>query len=132
MDFKAGNITLEAPWSRATSKLAQTGAAFMTIKNSGAAGDKLVSASSPVSRSAGLHETTMTGAIMKMRPLDAIEVPAGGAAQLKPGGYHIMFMGLGSPLKAGTTFPLTLVFENAGEIDITVTVMKAEAMGNRP
>ncbi len=127
--FKVGNIAIENPWSRATSKMAKTGAAFMTIKNSGTAADRFVSASSPISRTAGLHETTITDTIMQMKPVDAIEVPAGGTAMLKPGGYHIMFMGLKSQLKAGSTFPLTLVFEKAGKIDVAVTVMKAGAMG---
>lgn len=59
---------------------------------------------------------------MKMRPVEAISIPAGGMAELKPGGDHVMFMRLSEPLKEGDHFPLTLVFEKAGEFDVTVTV----------
>jgi copper(I)-binding protein len=68
---------------------------------------------------------------MKMRPLPAVDIKAGGQAELKPGGMHIMLVGLAAPLKEGQTFPLTLTFEKAGKVEVTVTVEKAGAMGDR-
>ncbi len=128
-DYKVGEIEVARPWARATASTAKTGAAFMIIRNGGADTDRLVAVSGSVSRKAGLHESFMEDGIMKMRPADAIEVPAGGMVALKPGGYHVMFMGLREPFKEGDSFPLTLVFEKAGKIGVSVTIMKAGAMG---
>ncbi len=128
-EYRVGEIAVVHPWARATASTAKTGAAYMTIRNGGADTDRLVAVSSSVSKKAGLHESLMEDDIMKMRPADAIDVPAGGTVALKPGSYHVMFMGLKGALKKGTSFPLTLVFEKAGEVDVMVKVMKAGAMG---
>ncbi len=109
--------------------MAKSGGAFMTIRNKGGDGDRLVAAKTPVSQKTELHRSLMEDGVMKMRAVGAIDVPAGGMAMLKPGGYHVMFMGLQAPLKEGASFPLTLVFEKAGEIEIEVKIGKAGAMG---
>ena len=80
----------------------QTGVAYLTIVNKGATDDRLVSASTPVAQKAEPHKTINENGVMKMRPVDAIEVKAGGEAVLKPGGLHLMLTGLNGPLKAGT------------------------------
>ena len=129
-DYRVGEIAVVHPWARATASTAKTGAAFMIIRNGGADADRLVGVSSSVSRKAGLHKSLIEDGIMKMRPADVIDVPAGGMVMLKPGSYHVMFMGLKGPLKEGDSFPLSLVFEKAGEIEVMVTVMKAGAMGS--
>jgi hypothetical protein len=129
-DFKVGAITVEGPWARASAGPARNGAAFMTLSNAGTADDKLIAAaSSGVSTKDELHTHIREGDIMRMRPVDAIDVPAGGVTQLKPGGFHVMLMGLKAPLKEGETFPLTLTFEKSGEVTVDVTVMTAGAMG---
>ena len=128
-EFRIGGITVENPWARATTSMAKTGAAFMTIRNGGTEPDRLVAVTSGVAKRAGLHQTLMEGGVMKMRPAGAVEVPAGGVARLEPGGYHVMFTGLAAPLRKGASFPLTLRFEKAGEIEVEVVVMKAGAMG---
>jgi hypothetical protein len=126
---KSGGIEVAHPWARATASTTKTGAAFMIIRNGGAGMDRLVGVSASVSKKAGLHKSFLENGIMKMRPAGSIEVLAGGMVALKPGGYHVMFMGLGKPFKEGDSFPLTLVFKKAGKIGVTVTIMKAGAMG---
>ena len=123
-DYKVGDLTVMHPWARATAKSAKTGAAYLTISNSGATDDTLVEAKSDVSRKTQIHQSSMKDGMMKMEHIGRIAVPAGGKAELKPGGYHIMLMGLKAPLEADAEFPLTLVFERSGEVTVTVTVSK--------
>ena len=125
----AGDISVEAPWARASAGMAKAGAAFMTLKNTGAKADRLVAAKADISKKVELHTHIMDGGIMRMRQIKDIEVPAGGMAMLKPGGHHVMFMGLDAPLKEGSSFPLTLVFASGAEVSVTVSVQAAGAMG---
>jgi copper(I)-binding protein len=114
-------------WARATPGKAENGAAYMTIASP--TGDRLVSVSTPVAKQAELHTMSMEGAIMKMRPIGGLEIPAGQPVALKPGGEHVMLMGLNQPLRAGESFPLTLNFQKAGSRTVTVRVEKATAKG---
>ena len=120
-------IVIDHPWSRATT--GRVGVVYMTIKNTGNTDDRLVAAAAPVAGKAELHTMTEENGVMKMRPLPAIEVKAAAEASLKPGGMHLMLMGLKAPLKEGASFPLTLTAEKAGKIEVTVPVEKAGAMG---
>ncbi len=129
-DYKVGDMTIHSPWARATFAMAKTGVAYVTIRNEGNQADRLVAVSADVAKKTGLHESLMEDGVMKMRPAGAVEIPAGGMAMLEPGGYHIMFMGLIAPFKEGESFPLTLVFEKAGRIDVIVDVLKAGSMGD--
>jgi hypothetical protein len=74
----------------------------------------------------------MAGMVMKMRPLAGLDIPAGQSVTLKPGGEHIMLMGLKGPLREGQSFPLTLTFEKAGAREVTVAVEKPAAAGPPP
>ena len=112
-------------WARATAGKADTGVAYVAIQSPTA--DRLLSLSTPVAKKAELHTMSMQGMVMKMRPLSGLDIPAGQPVTLKPGGDHIMLMGLNQPLRAGQTFPLTLDFEKAGSRTVTVTVEKAGA-----
>jgi len=123
----AGDVSVEDAWARASAGKARAGAAFLTIKNAGAA-DKLVSAKANISKKVELHTHLHQDGVMKMRQVESVAVGKG-MTMLKPGGDHVMFMGLNEGLKEGSTFPLTLVFEKAGEINVDVKVMKAGAMG---
>jgi periplasmic copper chaperone A len=114
-------------WARATPGSAPNGAAYVTIQSPSA--DRLVSASTPVAKKAELHTMSMRGMVMKMRPLSGLDVPAAKPVTLKPGGDHIMLLGLEHPLREGQSFPLTLDFEKAGSRTVTVTVEKAGATG---
>ncbi|SCA57566.1 conserved exported hypothetical protein [Candidatus Terasakiella magnetica] len=123
----AADISVEGVWARASAGMARAGAAFMTIKNTGMA-DKLVSAKANISNTTELHTHLHENGVMKMRQVKNIAVDKG-MTMLKPGGDHVMFMGLNEALKEGETFPLTLVFEKAGEMNVTVNVKKVGAMG---
>jgi len=127
--FKVGDIAIGHPYARATAPGQPTGGAYLRVENRGAQGDRLVSASADVSRSVELHEMKMDGDVMRMRPVAAVEVPAGQSVVLEPGGVHIMLLGLKAPLKEGDRFPLTLKFEKAGEVKVEVHV---EAPGAGP
>ena len=119
-------IQIKNAWARATPDKAENGAAYVTIVSPVA--DRLTGVSTPVAKRAGLHNMTMEGSVMKMRPLADVELPAGQPVTLKPGGTHIMLMGLNQPLKVGDSFPLTLSFEKAGQRQVTVAVHKPGAM----
>lgn len=122
--FKLGAIDIGHPYARATVAGQPTGGGFLSLKNAGA-DDRLLSVSADVSKSVELHSMAMDGDVMKMRQVDAIDVPAGKSVELKPGGLHIMFIGLKAPLKAGDKFPLKLKFEKAGEVTVQVNVEAA-------
>lgn len=122
---KAGEITVEQPFARATP--AKVGGVFLVLKNSAAMADKLVKAASPIAENVELHTHIKDGDAMRMRAVDSIPVPANGQTALEPGGYHIMLIGLKQALKEGGSFPLTLTFEKAGSVTVTVPVQKAGA-----
>ena len=126
---QAADIHVSDVWARASAGPARAGAAFMTIKNMGDA-DQLVSAKANVSKRVELHTHLHEDGVMKMRKAPSIEAQKG-MTMLEPGGHHVMSMGLNEPFKEGDMFPLTLVFEKAGEIQVDVMVKSAGAMGNK-
>jgi copper(I)-binding protein len=113
---------VEAAWARPTVQGQAGGGGFLKITG-GKVGDRLLSAAAPVSKTIELHTMEMEGNIMRMRQVAGIDVPAGQTVELKPGGQHVMFIGLTQTLKNGDTFPLTLRFEKAGEVKVDVKVM---------
>jgi copper(I)-binding protein len=117
----APQITVEHPWARASAGTARTGAAYMTITDQGQP-DQLIGASTPAADTAELHESMSDMGTMKMRPLAGLPLKSGQPLKLSPGGYHVMLFGLKAPLKAGDTFPLTMRFEHAPPMTVTVTV----------
>ncbi|HXX51890.1 MAG TPA: copper chaperone PCu(A)C [Xanthobacteraceae bacterium] len=122
-------IAVEQPWARATPAGAQTGAVYMTLNNKTSAADRLTGASSDVAAQVRVHEMAVVDGVMQMRQLaDGLPIPAGGSVTLKPGGYHVMLIGLKKPLVAGETFPLTLTFAKAGNISVTIPVQAMGAM----
>lgn len=124
-DVQSGDLTVSHAWARGT---ATEGAAFLTVTNIGTEADRLVGASTPVAARAELHSHMMEDGVMKMRPVDGIDVPAHGVAELKPGAFHVMLIGLKEPLPEGKTIPLTLRFAHAGEVTVNVMVMALKAM----
>jgi len=114
-------VKVEQPWARPTVEGQMAGGAFLKIQNVGGA-DRLLSASSSAAGMVQLHTMSMEGDVMKMREVEAIDLPAGTTVELKPGGLHLMLMGLKSPLKEGSKVPLTLKFEKAGEVKVEVPV----------
>jgi hypothetical protein len=113
----AAQIAIETPWARATAPGARVGGGYMVIRNSGAAGDRLVSASSPASAKVELHVHINDNGVMKMREVRGYDVPAKGTFELKSGGAHLMFMDIKRPFKEGEKLPVKLKFEKAGEVD---------------
>ena len=99
-------------WARAAAT--GNGAAYMILRNGGDAADRLVKAESDVADAVELHKTIMEGSMMQMAPVENIEVPAKGQAELKPGGLHVMLIGLKHELKPGEKIKLKLQFEKAG------------------
>lgn len=127
----AGGISVDDPFARASAGMAKVGAAFMTLQNAGS-DDKLVSATSPVAEHVELHGHLKDGDVMRMRPVESIDVPAGGSVQLAPGGLHLMLIDLKEPLKQGQLFPLTLTFAKAGAMTIDVPVRSPAEMAPMP
>jgi periplasmic copper chaperone A len=120
------NLRIGHPFARATPPGAAAASAFMRVENAGKEADRLLRAASPVAGTVEIHEMTMDGGVMKMRAVPGIDIKPGALVTLKPGGYHVMLMNLKEPLVAGKTFPMTLTFEKAGSVELTVEV---EAMG---
>src|SRR5690242_3336429 len=117
-------ITIQDAWTRATPGNARTAAVYFTAINRGGESDRITSASSPASDRAEMHTNIHDGDIMRMRRVISVDVPASGRAEFKPNGFHVMLTGLKGPLKAGDKVPLTLHFDRAGDMTITVTVRK--------
>ena len=120
-----GDILITEIWARTTPKTAKTGAAFFVIKNNGKTGDTLIGVSSGLAKKTEIHQSSMEKGIMKMRHVGKVAVPAGGIGILKPGSFHIMFMGLYNPINKGDEFPLTLTFEKSGTLKIMVKAQKS-------
>ena len=128
----AASVTLAVghSWTRETAPGQSVGGGFMTITNKGGQDDRLLSASSPAARDVQIHTVNMDGGVMRMRPLAAgLAIPAGKAVMLKPGGYHLMLMGLRQPLKRGGSVPVTLRFQRAGEVRVQLQVQPIGASG---
>ena len=118
-----GDLTITMPMARATPPNAPVGGGFVTVTNHGETDDRLLSASSDVAGHMEVHEMAKSGDVMRMRELEnGLVIPAGETVVLMPGGYHLMFMELKEPLVEGETVAVTLVFEVAGEIEITMAI----------
>jgi copper(I)-binding protein len=115
-------LTVENPWARPAA-IGQMGVIYLTVKDTGVP-DQLIGVKTPLADDASLHESTMVGNVMEMRPVQAAPVAPGQPLVLGPGGYHIMLMGLKQPLKEGDTVPVTLLFQKAGAVTATATVRR--------
>lgn len=112
---------VQAAWSRPAAA-GTTGAGFMVLANPGKTPDALVSASSPIAREVQIHQSSMANGVASMRRLDRVPLPAGERVTFKPGGYHLMFMGLTRPLGVGDKAPVTLVFASGAKVEATFVV----------
>ncbi len=128
--YKVGALLLEAPWIRATPGGAQVAGGYVKITNTGAEPDRLVGGTFPLAAAVEVHEMGMTDGVMKMRSLpNGLEIKPGASVDLKPGGYHLMFQKLQSPLKEGQTIKGTLAFEKAGAVELEYKVMPIGSSG---
>ena len=129
---RIGDIHIDAAWARASIGAAKAGAAYLTLVNHGSEADRLIAVETKVAKRSALHTHKMEEGVMKMRPVEAIEIDPGSPTLLAPGGLHIMLMGLEAPLEKGKHFPLKLVFERAGAVDVMVEVLEPTAMEPAP
>jgi copper(I)-binding protein len=118
-----GPITVKHAWSRAMPPVSATGAAYLSVHNAGPATARLVAAESDAAPRVELHTHINDGGVMRMRQVPAIEVPPGETVALKPGGSHVMLMGLVRPLVEGESISLALRFEKAGTLTLRVPIM---------
>jgi len=125
-EIRAGDLLVQQPWTRAAGQGA-TGGGFLSISNRGAAADRLLSASSPDARAVELHTMIRDGDVMRMRPVASVEIPAGQTVALRPGGLHLMLIGLSQPLREGDAVPVVLRFERAGQVEVALSVQAAGA-----
>lgn len=123
-----GDIQIQHAYARAVPPGQPNSAAFMTLHNKGDAANAVVSASSPAAKVVELHTHTMDGGMMKMRKIEKIDIPAKGMTELKPGGLHIMLIGLKEQLKPGMKVSLTLKFADGSESSVEAPVQEVVKM----
>ena len=122
-EFEAGNVQIINPWTRATPKGAEVAGAYVVIRNRGSDPDRLVGGSSDVAGRVELHKMEMEGGVASMRPLEGgLEIKPGESVELKPGSFHIMFVGLKRPLEQGQKIKGTLEFQKAGKVQVEFDV----------
>ena len=132
-EVKAGDLVISQAWSRATPGGAKVGGGYLTIENKGTAPDRLIGVSSDAAGKVEVHEMTMSNGVMTMRPLEkGLAIEPGKTVRLAPGGYHLMLMDLKAPLKQGEKLPITLDFEKAGKVQVTLDVQAVGAQGPGP
>jgi hypothetical protein len=125
-DVAAADLRVEQAWARSNPPVVPNSAAYMVIHNSGAQQERLLGVSGTVAKRIELHESYMENGVMKMRHQDqGLVIPGAASLTLKPGGLHVMLMGLHEPLQLGQSFTLTLQFEHAGQQTVVVTVGEA-------
>ncbi|HEX9214238.1 MAG TPA: copper chaperone PCu(A)C [Bradyrhizobium sp.] len=132
-DIKAGDLVITQAWSRATPGGAKVAGGYLTIENKGTSADTLVSVSADIAGKAEVHEMAMDNGVMKMRPLDkGLVIDPGKTVKLAPGGNHLMLQELKGPFKQGDKVPVTLQFEKAGKVAVSLDVqgVGAQAPGD--
>lgn len=121
-------LVLDQAWARATPPSAPVAGGFVTIRNTAKRADRLLSATSPDAKTVEIHEMSMDNGVMRMRRIDdGLPIAPKGTLELKPGGYHLMFIGPKHPFVQGETVTATLRFEQAGTREVRFEV---RAMGS--
>lgn len=129
-EFKVAELEIVHPWARPTVAVQKNGAVYVTLRNHGATDDRLVGARTAEAAQVDVHDSTVTAdGIARMRPQEGVVIAPASEVQLTPGGLHLMLVGLRGRLFEGTSFPLTLVFEHAGEVPIEVMVETNSSAG---
>ena len=122
-EVKAGDLVITQAWTRATPNGAKIGGGYFTIENRGSASDRLIGGSGDIAGKVEVHEMAMDNGVMKMRPLDkGLTIEPGKTVKLAPGGLHLMMFDLKGALKQGDKVPVTLEFEKAGKVTISLDV----------
>lgn len=123
----AAAITVHDAWAAPTPAGVDVAAGYLTISNHTDRADRLLGATSPRAARVEIHEMRMNGAVMQMRAVQRLDLPAGADVQLGPGGMHLMFFGVSDPFAEGQSIPVHLVFETAGAMDVTLPVRRRGA-----
>lgn len=131
-EYQLRALHIDHPFARATPPGARSGGVFLSVANNGDRPDRLLTVSTPVAGIAELHQMVMDAGVMRMRAVPGLDVKPGDRLVLQPGGYHVMLADLKRPLQAGDTFPLTLGFEKAGSIEVSVVVESMAAGAMQP
>jgi periplasmic copper chaperone A len=122
-EAKVGDLVITQAWSRATPGGAKIAGGYLTIENKGAAPDRLLGGTADIAGKIEVHEMAMNNGVMTMRPLDkGLTIEPGKTVKLAPGGYHLMIMDLNGPFKQGEKVPVTLDFEKAGKVALSLDV----------
>ena len=132
-DVKAGDLVITQAWTRATPNGAKIGGGYVTIENKGTAPDRLVGGAGDIAGKVEIHEMAMDNGVMKMRPIDkGLTIEPGKTVKLAPGGNHLMLQELKGPFKQGDKVPVTLEFEKAGKVAVSLDVqgVGAQAPGD--
>ncbi|MCT8266199.1 copper chaperone PCu(A)C [Afifella sp. JA880] len=117
--IEVGDLTISHAWTRATPPGAPSAGGYLTISNEGSEPDRLVSVSTPFAEESAVHAMSMQDGVMRMRAIsEGLQIQPGESVTLKPGGDHLMFLGLETGLTAGEAFPVTLTFEHAGKVEL--------------
>lgn len=122
-DFKVGDLAVTHPYSFETTQTARSGAGYFEVQNTGDTTDRLIAVEADFPR-VMIHQTVVTDGVAKMEHImGGVEIAPGAVLSFAPGGYHVMFMGLdGDPFELGEAINATLVFENAGTLDVVFEV----------
>jgi hypothetical protein len=129
-EAKAGDISIDHAWARATPKGAAVGAGYLVIHNHGATPDSLTGGSADFAGGVPDHEMTMANGVSRMREVKGgLNIPANGEVALAPNGYHLMFTDLKRPLNKGETVKVTLNFAHAGAVSVELPVARIGASG---
>jgi hypothetical protein len=133
-EYRQGDLVIGHPWARPTPGESKVGAAYLSIKNAGKAEDKLTGAKADIAERVEIHEHIHdAGGVMRMREVaGGLIAPAGETVEMKPGGYHIMLLGLKQRLEEGQSFPMTLNFARAGDMQVEVKIERAPTHDQKP
>ncbi|KOO05933.1 copper chaperone PCu(A)C [Vibrio hepatarius] len=123
-EYNAGDIEIDHPWSREAPPTATVIAGFFQLKNNAQQDDYLINASTPVAKRVEIHTHEMSDGMMHMKQIDRVKIAAQETVMFKPGGYHLMIFNPEKAYKQGERFPMTLTFQNAGEVQVELAVEK--------
>jgi copper(I)-binding protein len=129
-EVKTGDLVITQVWGRATPGGSRIGGGYLTVENRGSAPDRLIGGSAEIAGRIEVHEMSMNNGVMTMRPLDnGLSIEPGQTVKLAPGGYHLMLFDLKGPLRQGDKVPITLEFERAGKVMLSLDVLGMGARG---
>ena len=127
---KAGDLTISAAWTRQAPPGAKVGGGYLVVRNDGTEPDRLIGGAAAFAGRVEIHEMAVSDGVMRMAPIEGgLEIAPGATVELKPGGYHVMFMEMTDTPRRGDTVPVTLTFQRAGDVTVQMPVAAIGAPG---